>query len=228
MSYILDALKKLEKEKSRKNRPGGMVNISGELFAGDSGPRAGEPRRFALPGLLLVVALLVGGGIYWYFNHSVPNKTARIENRPPALLPVPVQPPVPVVTPSPATPVVPPAAIPAQNPAPSPAVAPQAAGERKGGRKASPVRTSVVRTPLSGGQSQPLITPPAEIKVQGIAWQEERSARRAVVNGFLMQEGGMVAGAKINEILADRVRFASPSGMFEVPMISSGLVPAVR
>ena len=32
MSYILDALKKIEHEKAKKNRGAGMTSISGELF----------------------------------------------------------------------------------------------------------------------------------------------------------------------------------------------------
>jgi type II secretory pathway component PulC len=64
---------------------------------------------------------------------------------------------------------------------------------------------------------------PADIKVSGIAWQDERSARRAVVNGFLMREGAIVSGAKITEILQDRVRFSLSGTSFEVTFISAGL-----
>ena len=32
MSYILDALKKIEHEKNKRNMPGGRLNISGDLF----------------------------------------------------------------------------------------------------------------------------------------------------------------------------------------------------
>jgi general secretion pathway protein B len=62
------------------------------------------------------------------------------------------------------------------------------------------------------------IPAPADIKVSGIAWQEERAARRVVINGFLLQEGTTVSGAKVLEIHQDRVRFSSPSGIFDVPM----------
>ena len=72
------------------------------------------------------------------------------------------------------------------------------------------------------------ITPPADIKVSGIAWQEERSARRAVVNGFLMKEGGMVAGAMISEILPERVRFSMSGGEFELSMVASGVPGASK
>jgi general secretion pathway protein B len=62
---------------------------------------------------------------------------------------------------------------------------------------------------------------PENIKISGIAWQDERSARRAVVNDFLMKEGNVVSGAKILEIKQDRVRFSLSGSTFEVPLLSS-------
>ncbi|GAC1466137.1 MAG: hypothetical protein PVSMB11_01550 [Desulfuromonadaceae bacterium] len=59
---------------------------------------------------------------------------------------------------------------------------------------------------------------PADIKLSGIAWQDERRARRAVVNGFLLKEGAVVSGAKIIDIQADRVRFSSSTGLFEIKL----------
>jgi general secretion pathway protein B len=69
------------------------------------------------------------------------------------------------------------------------------------------------------------VTAPADIKLSGIAWQEERRARRAVVNGFLMREGGVVSGARITDIYQDRVRFSQSGKTFEIPLTSSA-VPA--
>ena len=81
---------------------------------------------------------------------------------------------------------------------------------------------------LKGRKGQELpadltIAAPADIKLSGIAWQEERSARRAVVNGFLIQEGGVVSGAKITDIYQNRVRFSQSGKIFEIPLISSGV-----
>jgi general secretion pathway protein B len=69
------------------------------------------------------------------------------------------------------------------------------------------------------------IPAPADIKLSGIAWQEERVARRVVINGFLMQEGATVSGAKISEIHQDRVRFTSPSGVFDLRMDGATSLP---
>ena len=70
-----------------------------------------------------------------------------------------------------------------------------------------------------------LTAAPADIKLSGIAWQDERRARRAVINGFLMQEGGIVSGARITDIFQNRVRFSLSGKVFEIPLISTA-VPA--
>jgi general secretion pathway protein B len=71
------------------------------------------------------------------------------------------------------------------------------------------------------------VQPPADIKLSGIAWQDERAARRAVINGFLLKEGAVVSGAKITEIKADRVRFSSAAGQFEIKL-DAVLPPEVK
>lgn len=59
------------------------------------------------------------------------------------------------------------------------------------------------------------------IEISGIAWQEERSLRRAVINGTLVGEGAEVFGAKVVEIRENLVRFNRRGRTFEV-MYSSG------
>jgi general secretion pathway protein B len=54
------------------------------------------------------------------------------------------------------------------------------------------------------------------ISVSGIAWQEEHSLRRAVVNGALVGEGAEVAGTKVIEIRENLVRFSQGGKTFEV------------
>ena len=65
--------------------------------------------------------------------------------------------------------------------------------------------------------------PPADnpIEISGIAWQEERALRRAVINGVLAGEGAEVSGAKVVEIRENLVRFNRNGRTFEV-MYSSG------
>ncbi len=55
-----------------------------------------------------------------------------------------------------------------------------------------------------------------EFIVSGIAWQEERSLRRAVINGVLVGEGAEILGAKVIEIRENRIRFSRGTELFEI------------
>ncbi|HSR12239.1 MAG TPA: general secretion pathway protein GspB [Thermodesulfobacteriota bacterium] len=57
---------------------------------------------------------------------------------------------------------------------------------------------------------------PPQLKITGIAWQEEPSMRRAFVNGNFVREGSVVEGAKVVEILPTGVRFSFGENTFEV------------
>lgn len=54
------------------------------------------------------------------------------------------------------------------------------------------------------------------LKVSGIAWQEDKSDRRAVVNGVLAAEGEVIEGARIVHIYQDKVRFSFAGRTFDV------------
>ena len=54
--------------------------------------------------------------------------------------------------------------------------------------------------------------------VSGIAYRTEREERLAVVNDLPVMEGTVVEGARVEEILADRVRFSSAGRSFEVEL----------
>jgi general secretion pathway protein B len=59
-----------------------------------------------------------------------------------------------------------------------------------------------------------------DIAVSGIAWQDERNLRRAVLNGTLVGEGAQVAGARVVEIKENRVRLSRGGQLFDVPLNS--------
>lgn len=242
MSYILDALKKLEHDKSRKSRRDGMINISGALFENER-PRPSGPAVWKIV-LVVTVAVLVTFGVTWLLLRPARGRVkpaTRVSPAPavPQTPPVSAPPPVPVVVPVQQTP--PPAiSAPAQiTPVRSPA-SPSAA--QKAGLQAAPATDDDVdedpQTRRRRKRLQGQILParqttaapasqdgaaPADIKLSGIAWQEERRARRAVVNGFLMQEGAVVSGARITDIFQDRVRFSLSGKTFEIPLISSAV-----
>ncbi len=58
--------------------------------------------------------------------------------------------------------------------------------------------------------------PSPDLRVSGIAWQDDRADRRAVVNGVLVGEGTVVGGARIVRILQDRVRFSRSGETFDI------------
>ena len=58
--------------------------------------------------------------------------------------------------------------------------------------------------------------PLPSLNVSGIVWQDERSARRAVVNDIVAEEGAVINGVKIVEICPNKVRFSRGSELFEL------------
>ncbi|GFO54448.1 hypothetical protein GMSM_14550 [Geomonas sp. Red276] len=61
----------------------------------------------------------------------------------------------------------------------------------------------------------------SDITISGIAFQDERSLRRAVLNGTLVKEGEEVAGARVVEIKETKVRLSRNGRQFDVVLSSS-------
>jgi general secretion pathway protein B len=175
--------------------------------------------------LLVAAASLVTGTATWYLllgngaksvaavRTAVPPPAASV--KPPAVIPA-----VPLPVQSQSAPVAPPTVSPS---APAPAAPENRA--TAGGGEASPreVRRSKRQIKSQSPSTYPkqtvqTVQAPADIKLSGIAWQDERAARRVVINGFLLKEGAVVTGAKIIDIQADRVRFSSAAGQFEIKL----------
>ena len=223
MSYILDALKKIEHEKNKKARPDGRVSISGDLFLERKQPAA-KAGVWKIVLLIAAASLITGAGT-WFVLLESGSKSAAVVR--PAAPPHPVPAPQPVTTPETPLPVLTQSA-PATSPRALPAVPVPAAAkntETAGGEEPSPreVRRSKKQIMAQSPSSYPnhtvqSVQPPADIKLSGIAWQDVRAARRVVINGFLLKEGAVVSGAKITDIQADRVRFSSAAGQFEIKL----------
>ncbi len=200
MSLILDALKKMEQE--RKSRHGGTVDIRPAVLhrRGDDPP---APRNLAMLVIAGAVLLLAGIGAGLFIKREKPV--------PPLPQPSEQAATVPVVTP--ASPVTPPplASVPAEpvRPVPAAIVPP--------GAPAPPPRNVMAGEETTGASE------PADrgITISGIAWQDERSLRRAVVNGSLVGEGAEIAGARIVEIRERSVRFSRGGRSFDVSYTSA-------
>jgi general secretion pathway protein B len=227
MSYILDALKKIEHEKNKRARSDGRISISGDLFQERKRP-ATRTGIWKIMLLIVMASLLTFAGT-WFLLQGNGEKNSADSG--PAVVPPAA------VVPSSIMQTAPPAPLPAQPQQVAPIVA-MAPAVPPAADRAVPKREEVVtddqpsarstRTPQKEVkvQSSSVIQPaqavqvPAGIMLSGIAWQESRTARRAVVNGFLLKEGAVVAGAKITDIQADRVRFLSSAGTFEIKLDS--------
>jgi general secretion pathway protein B len=237
MSYILDALKKLENEKGKKKPVAGMVCISGELFKDEQRRKTGGGVWKLV--IVVVVASLVTFGATWYFlkgrngHRFVKSRLAAqsmaVGDASSRRLSGVTTFPAASSAPSQAATVAPSVQHSASQTTTSvnpvvketaPAIIVQKHGRSRTERKkpvtpAQPLEKPVART----------TPPPADIKISGIAWQDEHSSRQAVVNGFLMHEGGIISGARITDILKDRVRFSQDGRIFEVPFVASAGLP---
>ena len=82
--------------------------------------------------------------------------------------------------------------------------------------KASPAGSVAVPAAASQPSAPAVAGTPEGVKLNGIAWQENRKLRRAVVNDVLVGEGVLVAGVKVLEIRPTAVRFEKNGTVYEV------------
>ena len=218
MSLILDALKKLDREKVAKG--GGKMDITAELLKAGDHPRNSSvlPLVFTLAitaSLAAVVTYLIFGGSGARTGDSrsaVPAATVQTQQVTAAPLP-----PVavaaidkPPVTPGVST-VAPPAVV-------SEAVPPSKT-KKSSEPAAKGKATAGVETRGQGvaPHDEGPATMPA-LKVSGIIWQEVPSERKAVINGMVVREGESVAGVKVLEIYPTHVVVSSRGKSLKIKM----------
>jgi hypothetical protein len=213
MSLILDALKKLERDKiTRRKR---SVHIASDILLSE--PEARRKARILIVGLAgAALAVVVFAVVYTNPLSTLSPAPERGMQAVPA--------PAPSVQPA----VAPPASDQVAKPA-----APEAAPSKKESR------TSTARTPKSNVKSSGAVAaaeprtvprrppqkaavsdtaPPPALTVSGIVWAENRSSRRAMVDNGIVSEGSSVGGARVTEIHPDHVRFSYQGRPFSVYM----------
>lgn len=226
MSLILDALRKMEQE--RKARRGATENIRPDVLGHRGAPRSDNRKKwlFLAGAAVILLAGLAAGLLLKGGNDTTRTAAAqrRDAGRPapltagyqdegteaaPAPVPVP-QPPPPQPLPAPA--------VEAPRPVPAPPAAlvprPQPAAPRPDEEE----EERAPSMPPPSAQTPVAVTQPSDLTVTGIAWQDERRLRRAVVNGTLVAEGTVVAGARIVSIGERKVRFSKDGRTFDVPL----------
>jgi len=224
MSFILDALKKLEQEKAA--RKGGAINISDEIVREKRQVIRKVRRTVPVSVVLAALGLLLGAsGAYLWHKHGVDDQAKVVA--PSSERTLSVVPKMPAASQGtslaePAVPRVLPVAAVATDPLPLPVetkrqTRSEPLAVQSSARQDSPARATPPAVEVSGSGESSRLT------VSGIAWQDAPSARRAVINGDLVKEGAQVGGATVEEILPTRVRFSSGGRQFTVS-ISGPLV----
>lgn len=221
MSFILDALKKLEQEKAA--RRAGNVNISDEILRGNHRFSRTSKRTFSMSaatvGVGVVLLTLIAAVTFLWRDRGVVRET---ESTSPDTY---VRPREPMVAQRDSAP----SALreleaPPEREAPLPALrteTPPPPARAREVRAGTPAITSPSPASTRSGDIPQMGTSAAGgLTVSGIAWQDARSARRAVVNGVLVSEGNSVGGANVVEIMQTGVRFSSNGRTFEVSLSS--------
>lgn len=214
MSSILKALKKLEQEKAARSEP--SVEIARDILR--STPMAAKSNWVPMT-LVVGVVLLVGlGNAFWALS---PSKTLPVIVSEPVASVMPPAPPQPI-------------SAPVAEPAPPVPVASAAAPSEP-----TEVRIETVEVkPLPKVKAPKLVAKTApraqtrnvpshalqpevvfpKLALSGIVYQDEAEARLAVVNELPVMAGTMIAGAVVEEIQRDRVRFSYKGKSIEVQL----------
>lgn len=231
MSNILDALRKAQAEKVTKDH---TTAGSETLFAYRSARhQSGANRRAIIFGCCGLALLAVVGWILYGSSRSpkvaVSQPTSSSTPAAPAPLPAPQPLSAPAAAQSPIQVSVPGAA------AVTPAVPTAPPGKTEGDEESG---SSLRRHKNRSNQEHPVVSAPATmpaarsaetaapvvssapegVKLTGIAWQENRKIRRAVINDVLVGEGTIVSGARVVEIRPDMVRFEKNGSLFEATL----------
>jgi len=242
MSLILDALKKLDRERSSRRK--GSTNIAVEILRSDPPrPRRGIPLYFiVVPLAAAAITYAVMGGLA-FLRKSTPPASVNLRSQSEQMASTS---PESVTAPKslPPGPVTPPAAGQQIQPGPShfrepvhnlrgkmsrvspkiresgesrkPAIS---SGDNKASQNVSP-KEEEIALGAAKKPSEPTpkesSAPPPPLKISGIVWHEEPSDRRAVINGTFTKEGSVIEGVKVVEIFPTRVRFSYNGRTFEI------------
>lgn len=219
MSHILDALKKVQDEKAAQLKQTTMTG--GALLAGQQQQQPASKQRFLIAAGTGVAA--VAAALFWLYRapSPVPARAPAAKQMTQQLAAVPSPPVGPPQTPAPvaATQIPPQIAQPVVVPQTS---AVQASTNHKTGQRQEARHSTKLNPdqPKVGTLEQSRIRTiePEGIKLAGIAWQENRANRRAVVNEQLVGEGGVINGVRVLEIKPTLVRFEKGGIVYEATL----------
>ena len=218
MSVILDALRKLDREKS--SRRSHTANIAVEILRPDL-PRPGKkvPLYIAAVPLTAIAVAAITYVLMWK-----PGSLSKPSPSVPVSLSAPSQQAIPA--PLSREPVrdaqneisrVP---LKIETPAGS-KLTETSIGEKKTERNIVPEETKVapgdMKKPVEHTPAPSAATPPS-LKISAIVWYEDPSKRFAMINGTISTEGSLVDGVKVAEIRPTGVLFLHNGQYFEIPI----------
>ena len=222
MSNILEALRKAQDEKGRASNQ--TITGRDTLIAHRTTRSwAGTNKRVIWLGCSGAVLLAIAGWLLYAPTKPASTPKSALTASAPAEQPQLPPQTVPVVAaaPTPATPTPPPQVAAT---VPVPPQSNEDEEESSPRRKNRPAVNRTIPAPMvaSGQAAQPprsqeatVSSAPEGVKLTGIAWQDSRKMRRAVINDVLVGEGAVVAGAKVLEIRPGLVRFEKNGAVFE-------------
>ena len=246
MSLILDALKKLDREKKSSSRSGG-ADIAAEILRPDSDrPRGRIPLYLAAAAMSAAAVAAVTYGVIGRPGpppQSLPQASPATVSAPlpPAASSVPpaesvmkstAPPPVSPSAPDPQAAAAPPQRVQSRDVRGETGGAPLQSGKQSASRTAPlQVEKGTVRLESSKEAKAPQKTadktaeparketaaaPP--LKLSGILWYDNPSQRRAVINGMALPEGSVIEGVQILEIHPARVRLSHNGRSYDIAM----------
>jgi general secretion pathway protein B len=227
MSVILDALKKLDRERS--SRQSGPADIAAEILKPDL-PRPGTKIPLYAAVAFFTAVATVGITYSVMVKRSSPAKSSA----PVAMSsPAPQQPadavllsrePVPE-PPDELSPVPPKVQVPLKTKEPPASLTEDKSEKKKTNqnviskevKKLKETESTPRETKISPEQvpAGPAATPPS-LNISAIVWYEEPARRFAMINGTIATEGSVIEGMKVEEIYPTRVRFLHNGQHFEI------------
>jgi hypothetical protein len=222
MSLILEALKKVEKDKSRGLQ---KQNISSDILQSDrlradcGADRFRTSLRTKRGRALLISCIVFSAAVLLAAAGAGINHLLSAKGNPSPAAPAVSKPERPAeAAPALVKPAQPEAAPPAAE-----VVRPPASREMPRHTEKDTEKVRLVKPPAAPAQSRraPVETSvreePPPVTIGGIIWSEESSRRRALVNGSTVKEGDTVDGVRVERIDSGRVLFSADGKTFAIP-----------
>lgn len=191
MSSILKALRKVEDEKATLGE--GSVDLAHDILKHSYGERQSIPWALILLGGLLLI-VVAGAGAGWFLSDFSQPQTSVSTAAPQAVVALP---------PAKVQPELPPATTAVEQEVEQSAARPLKPVQAQ---VSVPVAVKINENTLEGEAVVPFDLP--NLRIDEIVYHADPVARLAIINDLPVMVGTDIEGARVEEILSDRVRFS--------------------